>query len=115
MENTLTTKWNLARKIWFGFYIFCQWLMFIEYATKPITAIDPAYQQATLIYGVVGAIGTALILWVAISHKRTALYTMMGVAAANAILTLFQGNPIGALTSMIMPTVNYLIARKGVE
>lgn len=107
-------KWPIGKKIWFGFYILCQWLMFIEFATKPITATNAAYQQATLLYGVSGLIGTALILWLAISHRRVALNTMIVVAAIGAVLTLIQGNVAGALGSLILPAINWLVARKGV-
>lgn len=108
-------KWSIGTKIWFGFYIFLQWVMFIEYATKPITATSAAYQQVTLYFGIAGLIGTALILWLAISHKAAALITLTGISALGALITLFQGNVGGALSSMILPVVNLLITRNGVN
>jgi len=39
-----------------------QWIMFSEYETKPITRYNSADQQATVICGIVGIIGTALYL-----------------------------------------------------
>lgn len=107
-------KWNIGTKIWFGFYIFLQWVMFIEYATKPITATNAAYQQATLYFGIVGLIGTALILWLAISHKKAAQMTIIVIAAVGALITLLQGNVAGALSGMILPAVNWFITRNGV-
>lgn len=108
-------KWSIGAKIWFGFYILCQWIMFIEFATKPITAYNTAYQQATVMYGVIGLIGTALILWLAISRKKAALVTMLVIAGVNALIALIQGNVAGALSGLVLPAVNWLIARKGVE
>lgn len=107
-------KWHIGAKIWFGFYILCQWLMFIEFATKPVTATNAAYQQVTLMYGFSGLIGTVLILWLAISHRKMALNILIVVAAVGAALTLIQGNTVGALSSLILPAINWLVARKGV-
>lgn len=107
-------KWNIGTKIWFGFYILCQWIMFIEFATKPITATNTAYQQATLIYGVTGLIGTVLILWLAISHRKAALNTIIVVVAVCAVVALIQGNVTGALSSLIFPAINWLITKNGV-
>lgn len=111
----MTNKWKLGAKIWFAFYIFTQWIMFIEFATKPITAVNSVYQQWTLIYGIAGAIGTALILWMAIGHKKIALYILLGIAALGAVINLAQGSVGGMLLGLIFPVINYLIARKGVN
>lgn len=108
-------RWSIGAKIWFAFYIFCQWVMFIEYATKPATAYSPALQRATIIYGVAALIATALILWLAIGHKRAALYTMIAIAVVNAAILLIQGSLIPMLASLVMPTINWLIARYHVE
>lgn len=108
-------KWSIGAKIWFGFYIFCNWLMFIEYATKPITAYNEAYQTATILYGISGCIGTALILWLAISHKKTALYVMLAIAAVNTVLNLAIGGGMSALLGLILPAINYFIARNNVK
>ncbi|MDO5345250.1 MAG: hypothetical protein Q4E91_05855 [Lachnospiraceae bacterium] len=108
-------KWSIGAKIWFGFYILCNWLAFIEYATKPITAVNEVYQRATILYGISGAIATALILWMAIGHKKLALYIMLVLAGINAVLLLFNAGVMSALTSLIFPAVNWLIARNNVE
>ena len=108
-------KWSIGAKIWFGFYIFCNWVMFIEYATKPITAYNGAYQTATILYGISGLFATALILWLAIGHKKTALYVMLAIAAVNTVITLFSAGVSSALLGLIFPTINYFIARNNVE
>lgn len=108
-------KWSIGAKIWFGFYIFCNWLMFIEYATKPITAYDATYQTATILYGISGLFATALILWLAIGHKKTALYVMLAIAAVNTVINLFSAGVSSALLGLILPTINYFIARNNVE
>ena len=107
-------KWSIGAKIWFGFYILCQWVMCIEYATKPITAYNSAYQQATLIYGVIALVGTVLLLWLAVGHSRTALMILLVIAGVSAVISLIQGNVSGALLGLIMPGINWLIARNGV-
>lgn len=111
----MNSKWNIGTKIWFAFYILTQWLMFIEFATKPITATNEVYQQLTLIYGIVGLIGTALILWLAIGHKKIALYILTGIALLGAAGNLFQGNVESAFLGLILPGINYLVSRKGVK
>lgn len=107
-------KWRIGAKVWFGFFILCQWLMFTEFATKPITATNAVYQQATLLYGASGLIGTVLILWLAISHKKAALNTLNVIAVIGAVLMLFQGNAAVAVGSLILPAINWLVTRRGV-
>ncbi|MDY5986460.1 MAG: hypothetical protein SPJ81_05805 [Lachnoclostridium sp.] len=108
-------KWSIGAKVWFGFYIFCNWLMFIEYATKPITAYNEAYQTATILYGIAGCIATALILWLAIGHKKLALYIMLAIAAINVVFNLVGGGGVYSLLGLILPAINWLIARNNVE
>ena len=108
-------QWTVGTKIWFGFYTLCQWLMFIEYITKPITATDPAYQKAKVIYGIIALLGTALILWLALSHKKNALITMLVVAGVNALASLFRSGFGSMLLSLILPFLNWLIVHKQVE
>lgn len=111
----MNNKWNIGAKIWFTFYIMTQWLMFIEFATKPITATNTLYQRWTLIYGIVGAVGTALILWLAIGHKKIALYILLAIAALGAAGNLFQGNVESAILGLILPGINYLVSRNRVR
>lgn len=111
----MNNKWGIGAKIWFAFYILTQWLMFIEFATKPITATNEVYQQLTLIYGIAGLVGTALILWLAIGHKKIALYILLGIAALGAVSSLLQGNAENAILGLILPGINYLISRNEVR
>ena len=108
-------NWGIGAKIWFVFYIFCNWVMFIEYATKPITAWDLGYQRATFFFGVAGCIATALILWLAIGHKKAALYIMLVIAGIEAIGNLVNSGVTTALLGLILPTINYLVAHNNVE
>ena len=108
-------KWGIGAKIWFGLSILFSWLMFIEFATKPITAYNSAYQTATLIYGVAGAISTALILWLAIGHKKAALYTILVISAINVLINLVSGGGASALLGLVSPAITYLVARDKVE
>lgn len=108
-------KWSIGAKIWFGFCILCNWLRFIEYATMPITAYNSAYQMAALISGVVGCIATALILWLAIGHKKVPLYIMLGLAAVNVVIGLASGGGLSALLGLTAPAITYFIARNNVE
>ena len=108
-------KWAVGTKIWFVFYTLCQWLMFIEFITKPITATEPAYQRATVIYGIVALFGTALILWLALSHKKSALNTMLVIAGVNALINLLQSGFGSMLLGLILPFLNWLIVHKQVE
>ena len=73
---------GIGAKLWFGLMILGQWIMFIEYATKPITRYNSAYQQATVIYGIVGIVGTALYLWLAIGKRKAPLVTIMASVAS---------------------------------
>lgn len=111
----MNKKWNVGAIIWFVFYILCQWLMCIEYATKPATAYTPAYQQAALAYGIDALIISALILWMAIGHKRRALHILLGLAIVNTIIQLFTAGVSSAIFSFILPGINWLIARNHVE
>ena len=108
-------KWGIGAKIWFGFYILCNWLMFIEYATKPITAYNSAYQTATLIYGIAGCIATALILWMAIGHKRVPLFIILGLSVVNTVIGLANGGGLSALLGLVLPAITFLIAKNNVE
>ena len=108
-------KWGIGAKIWFGFYIFCNWIMFIEYATKPITAYNSAYQTATLIYGIAGCIATALILWMAIGHKLAPLCIIMALAVISTVIGLANGGGLSALLGLILPGITFLIAKNNVE
>lgn len=103
-------RWNIGTILWFAFYIFCQWLMFIEYITRQII-----YPQAILIYGVSGLVGTALILWLAISKKKIALQVMLVIAGIGAVIALFSSGIFSALMGLILPGINWLIVRKRVE
>jgi hypothetical protein len=88
--------------------------MFTEYATKPITRYNSAYQQATVIYGIAGIVGTALYLWLAISKKKALLVTIMVIGGINVLSALIQGNVSGALLAAISPVVTFLVARRQV-
>lgn len=44
-----------------------------------------------------------------------ALITLTGISALGALFTLLQGNVGGALSSMILPMVNLLITKNGVN
>jgi hypothetical protein len=111
MENK---NWGIGAKLWFGLMILDQWIMFIEYATKPITRYNSAYQQVTVIYGIVGIVGTALYLWLAISKKKAPLVTIMVIGGINVLSALIQGNVSGALLAAISPVVTFLVARRQV-
>lgn len=111
MENK---NWGIGAKLWFGLMILGQWIMFIEYATKPITRYNSAYQQATVIYGIVGIVGTALYLWLAISKRKAPLITIMVIGGINVLSALLQGNVSGALLATISPVVTFLVARRQV-
>ena len=107
-------KWGIGAKIWFGLMIAAQWLMFIEYATKPITRYNSNYQRAALIYGIIGLVGTALYLWLAIGKSKAALIIILVIGGINTVSILFQGSVLSALLSLVAPTITFLIARKKV-
>ena len=102
-------KWGVGAVIWFGFYILTQWLMCIEYATRP----SSAYQDMALIYGIDGAIGTALILWLAISRTKKPMICIFVCAAISAGVMLVQGSSgILCLGPFFMPFITWLIVRR---
>ena len=107
------SKWGIGAVIWFGVDILTQWLMCIEYATKPATAYTTAYQNMALIYGIDGAIGTALILWLAISKTKKPMICIFVCAAISAGVMLIQGNSgILCLGPFLMPFITWLIVRR---
>ena len=108
MENG---KWGIGAKLWFGLMILGQWLMFIEYATKPITRYNSDYQHMTLVWFFVGAIGTIIYLWLAIGKSKAALSTIIIMGIINALVSLVQGGPGSAILPLIAPTITWLIAR----
>ncbi|MBP3653336.1 MAG: hypothetical protein J6J78_09755 [Clostridia bacterium] len=102
--------WNIGAKIWFVFYVFVQWILFIEVITarnRPGNLISTFF--------ITGFVMTVLILWLAFSHKREALYVLLGIAAVNAVMNLVNGGFEPMLRSLVLPGVNYLVARNGVE
>ena len=107
-------RWNIGAILWFVLMIACQWLMFIEYATKPITKEKVEYQRLTVLYLIVGLIGTALYLWLIFSKKKGVLLTILTLSVINTITMLFKGDFSTALISLIQPTITFLIARKTV-
>ena len=78
-------------------------------------AYNEAYQTATILYGIAGCIATALILWLAIGHKKLALYIMLAIAAINVVFNLVGGGGVYSLVGLILPAINWLIARNNVE
>lgn len=112
MENE--NKWGIGAKLWFGLMILGQWVMFIEYATKPITRYNSAYQQATLMYAIVGLIGTVLYLWLSIGKKKAALVTILAIGVINALVVLARGGGAQALLTLIAPVITFLVARRKV-
>lgn len=103
-------KWGIGAKIWFVFYTLCQWVAFIEYATR-------RYVDSQLLWtsGLTGLVGTVLILWLAISHKRAALITMLVIVGVNALALLVTSGFGSAVASLIFPAITWLIARHHVE
>lgn len=108
-------KWSIGAMIWFVLMILGQWLMFIEYKTKPITAYNSDYQRATVIYFVAGVIGTALYLWLVIGKSKAALTTLLVVSGINAAITLFGSGLVTALISLICPAITFFVARNTVN
>jgi len=108
-------RWSIKQIVWFVFYILCQWLPFIEYATKPITMYDVTYQLATITYGILALFISLFILWLAIKHSKYVLYILIGIAVMNAGLHVVESGIGFGLLSLILPFFNWLIVRKKVE
>ena len=104
------TKWSRGAKIWFTLMIIGQWLTFINEATK--RSVD---DQAMLAAGIVGAIGTALYLWLAFSKTKAALYTIIVIGIVNAVYAFMNGVTVGAVLGLIVTAVTYSIANKVVS
>ena len=105
-------KWSIGTIIRFVLVILGQWLLFIEYATRPSMGIsDPA----TKVAGIIGAVGTALYLWLIISKTKTAMYTIIAVTAVSAVISFFGGAGAGVFLSLIIPAITYLIVRKTIS
>ena len=94
--------------------IAAEWLMCIEYATKPATQYNTAYQKAAVIYGIIGLVGTLLYLWLLFGKKKLALIIILAIAGISIIRMLFQGSFIIALVAAIKAAITFLIARKKV-
>lgn len=105
-------KWNFGAVFWFVLMIACQWLMFIEYATKPNTKIKVEYQRLTVFYLIIGLIGSGLYLWLFFSKKKGALLTILILSGINTISLLLKGDISFALISLIGPSITFLVARK---
>ena len=102
-------KWGVGAKIWFGLMILGQWLGFINEITKR----SPS-SQAELLYFIVGAVGTALYLWLAFSKSKGALITILVVAGISFLINLLSGFGGAAFTGLIAPIITFLIARSKV-
>ena len=107
-------KWGIGAIIWFCLMIAAEWLMCIEYATKPAMQYNTAYQKAAVIYGIIGLVGTLLYLWLLIGKKKLALIIILAIAGISIIRMLFQGSFIIALVAAIKAAITFLIARKEV-
>ena len=105
-------KWNFGAVLWFVLMIACQWLMFIEYATKPNTKIKVEYQRLTFFYLIIGLIGSGLYLWLFFSKKKGALLTILILSGINTISLFLKGDISFALISLIGPSITFLVARK---
>ena len=103
------SKWGIGAKIWFGLMILGQWISFINEITKR----SPS-SQAEIVYFIVGAIGTVLYLWLAISKSKAALITILVVAGINFLVNLFSGAAGVAFAGLIAPAITFLIARNKV-
>ena len=108
-------EWNAGTIVWFVLMILGCGSMFIEYVLELSTATNSAYQQATVIYGIVGAVYTALYLWLWISRRKAALVTILVIAGLNAAVTLFTSGFGSALISLITPTLTWLFTHNTVE
>ena len=104
-------KWSSGAKAWFTLMILGQWLEFINDATKPSMGLG---HSGTIAAGVVGAIGTALYLWLVFSKSKAALYTILAVMAANAVFALIHGSVVGAVLGLAVAAITYNVARKTV-
>ncbi|MBQ7215600.1 MAG: hypothetical protein IJS39_06415 [Synergistaceae bacterium] len=105
-------KWSIGTLIWFVLVILGQWLLFIEYLTRPSMGFsDPA----TKVAGIVGIVGTALYLWLMFSKTKTAMYTIIAVTAVNALISFFGGAGPAAFLGLIVPALTYLIVRKTIS
>lgn len=111
-ENRNESKWSIGAKIWFAFVIFCQWIMFIEYYTRPARA---AFQNELMIWGIVGIIGTVLYLWLAFGKSKAALNIIVAIGVINVIFGFSQGAGLASLLALILPGITYLIAHKKVS
>ena len=79
--------------------------------TKPVTAYDSAYRHAAIVYGITGAVGTAVYLWLIIGKKKTPLYIILVFGIINTIFSLAGGGSvINALSCLIAPGITYAIA-----
>ncbi len=105
-------KWNFGAVFWFVLMIACQWLMFIEYATKPNTKIKVEYQRLTVFYLIIGLIGSGLYLWLFFSKKKGALLTILILSGINTISLFLKGDISFALISLIGPSITFLVTRK---
>ncbi len=105
-------KWGAGAIIWFILMIISQWIMFIEYITKPATATNSALQKAALIYGIAGAIGTALYLWLWIGKKKAALITIIVLNVISVVITLINGGGVSSVLGLISPLITFLVSRK---
>ena len=103
-------KWSRGAKIWLTLMVLGQWLTFINEATK--RSVD---EQAMLAAGIVGALGTALYLWLAFSKTKAALYTIIVIGVANAVYAFINGITVGAVLGLIVTAITYSITSKTVS
>lgn len=108
-------RWGAGSNIWMAFLVLMQWLMPLEYWTKPITASSPAYQNAAILYTVVAIVSTALILWLWISKGKVAFSVFLIVELIDAIVTLIQSGFVYMLLALIVPFITWLILRKRIR
>ena len=108
-------KWSVWNYIWFALHMLGNWLMCLEYATKPATAYTPEYQQLVWVYGISAALVTAIFLWLMIKRSRAAMIIVMVIQGIDAVAALIRGNIIGVISSIVSILILWAICRNRVE
>ena len=112
---TSEKTWGVGSHIWMILMILLQWLMPIEFWTKPITATNAAYQTAAIVYTIAAVVMTALFIWLWVSKSKVALRVYLVLAAVSAVISIAHSGLGSAVLSLIFPVLTYIILRSRVE
>lgn len=105
-------NWGVGSTILVVLMALKEWLLPIEYWTKPITRYNEAFRQAAVIYTFAAIAITLLYVWLLVTKRKSALYTVLVICGISVIVALVQsGFSAVFFGSLVTPALLFFILR----